>query len=549
MNTQSLLKTAQGIALLALGASALDASASSGRGTALDNRCATLPAQAAAPQQSKPYLASGRSCLLCHTSSNASANNLNAAGQATRTGGNVALMDPYCINTRPSASITAPAANGASFTPGGVVTFTGSGADPDGFTLSYAWALSNGAALSGQTANYTVPTNATPGTVTATLTVTDPDGATPASPPTRTFTIAAAPTPTAPTASAESYTVQAGVTLAIPAPGVLSNDSGSAPLTAVLNSTVAHGSLTLSANGGFNYTPAAGYTGPDSFSYKASNSVGSSAAATVTLTVNAAPATGPAANADSYATTADKALTVAAPGVLANDTGGTLSAQIATQPANAKVFSFRTDGGFSYTPKSGYTGTDTFTYQAKLGAQLSAAATVSIRVTSAGPCIDKDQDGYSPEGKSCGPIDCNDNNAAVTTCNATKACIDTLLAKAVRIDSAVWSGNKLTVAGSKAAKKASVQIYDAVSAVLLGTVKAEDSGAWKFERERLGAAPCRVRVDINGASGQLKVNGAPASCVSSGEPVCASGGGQDDDDGQVSESARSSSTSGKKRDD
>lgn len=525
-STSSLLsKFATGLILAGLSAYSLDAAAFGSRGTRFDNQCASLSAAPAAPQQSRPYQASGSDCALCHVPPGTSLN-LTAAGQASSTANPVTAMNPYCINTRPTtASITAPAANGTSVAPGGTVTFTGNSADPDGFTLTYTWALSNGASLTGKSVTYTVPTSAT-GTITATLTVKDPDGATSSNTATRSITIAAAPPPSAPVATADSHSVQTGTTLTVAAPGVLSNDTGTAPLTAALNSNVAHGTLSLSANGGFTYTPATGYTGTDSFTYKASNSAGSSVATTVTITVNAAPPAGnPVANADSYSVQTGKALTVATPGVLSNDTGtGTLTAQIATSPANAKVFSLKTDGGFSYTPKTGFTGTDSFTYKAKAGTKLSTAATVTIRVTAAGPCLDKDQDGYSPEGKSCGPIDCNDNNAAITTCVTTKACIDTLIAKAVRIDSAVWHGDEIKVTGSKAAKKATVKIYNAVSNMLLGTVRAQDSGAWSFEREHLSAVPCRVRVEINNNSGQRKVSGAPVSCVSSGEPSCGSSG-------------------------
>ena len=61
--------------------------------------------------------------------------------------------------------------------------------------------------------------------------------------------------------------------LTVPAPGVLGNDSDpdSEPLTAVLVTGPGHGTLTLNANGSFTYTPAANYTGPDSFTYRASD--------------------------------------------------------------------------------------------------------------------------------------------------------------------------------------------------------------------------------------------------------------------------------------
>lgn len=46
-----------------------------------------------------------------------------------------------------------------------------------------------------------------------------------------------------------------------------------------------HGTVTLAADGSFAYTPAAGYTGPDRFTYRARNAAGASAPATVLITV------------------------------------------------------------------------------------------------------------------------------------------------------------------------------------------------------------------------------------------------------------------------
>ena len=55
---------------------------------------------------------------------------------------------------------------------------------------------------------------------------------------------------------------------------MLGNDAdpdGEHALTAVLVSGPAHGTLTLNADGSFTYTPDANYSGPDSFTYRASD--------------------------------------------------------------------------------------------------------------------------------------------------------------------------------------------------------------------------------------------------------------------------------------
>ena len=99
--------------------------------------------------------------------------------------------------------------------------------------------------------------------------------------------------PSAPVATADSYSTSQNTALVQPAPGVLSNDTDadSDPLTAVLNATVTHGTLSLNANGGFTYTPTAGYSGPDSFTYHANDGTADSNVVTVSLTVNAAAST------------------------------------------------------------------------------------------------------------------------------------------------------------------------------------------------------------------------------------------------------------------
>ena len=79
----------------------------------------------------------------------------------------------------------------------------------------------------------------------------------------------------------------------VAAPGVLSNDSdpdAGDSLSAVKITDPQSGSVTLNANGSFTYTPAAGFAGTDSFTYKASDGTAQSNAATVSITVQATPA-------------------------------------------------------------------------------------------------------------------------------------------------------------------------------------------------------------------------------------------------------------------
>jgi hypothetical protein len=79
----------------------------------------------------------------------------------------------------------------------------------------------------------------------------------------------------------------------IAAPGVLANDTDSdVPpnvLTAVLVSGPTNGTLILNSTGGFTYTPDYGFSGVDAFTYRASDGLTNSEAATVALTVLSHP--------------------------------------------------------------------------------------------------------------------------------------------------------------------------------------------------------------------------------------------------------------------
>lgn len=72
------------------------------------------------------------------------------------------------------------------------------------------------------------------------------------------------------------------------AQGVLANDrdpDGPFPLTAKLFTGPAHGTITLTADGGFTYTPAPDYFGPDQFTYQVFDGHGASGVGVVDLTV------------------------------------------------------------------------------------------------------------------------------------------------------------------------------------------------------------------------------------------------------------------------
>jgi uncharacterized delta-60 repeat protein len=189
-----------------------------------------------------------------------------------------------------------------------------------------------------------------------------------------------------PLAVNDSYTLNENSSLSIQKPGVLANDTDpdNDPLTAVLYAGPAgtgpfHGTLTFNPDGSFVYTPNANFSGTDSFTYRAFDGSLYSNVATAKFTVNTVP---PTANNDAYSVNENSTLTVAAPGVLANDTPTTsdaLSASVVSNPAHGTV-TLNVNGSFTYTPNANFSGTDSFTYHDVESGLTSNTATVTITV-------------------------------------------------------------------------------------------------------------------------------------------------------------------------
>lgn len=102
-----------------------------------------------------------------------------------------------------------------------------------------------------------------------------------------------------------------------------------------------------------------------------------SGAATLTVTYSA-----PTANDNSYSVLENVSKTVAAPGVLANDTdpnGLSLSAVLASNVSHGAL-SLNANGGFTYLPGTNYFGTDSFSYLATDGMATSSVATVALTI-------------------------------------------------------------------------------------------------------------------------------------------------------------------------
>ncbi|HWI61099.1 MAG TPA: Ig-like domain-containing protein, partial [Symbiobacteriaceae bacterium] len=154
----------------------------------------------------------------------------------------------------------------------------------------------------------------------------------------------------------------------------------------VVKTFPAHGSLGMGPDGSLTYTPENGFVGTDTFTYAAFDGTGESMPVTVTITVNRLPPppqnSQPFANHDAYTVDEDGTLTIAARGVLLNDTdpdGDVLSALLFSGPAKGTL-ALNANGSFIYTPAPLFHGTDTFKYRVSDGSLVSNVATVTITV-------------------------------------------------------------------------------------------------------------------------------------------------------------------------
>ena len=148
----------------------------------------------------------------------------------------------------------------------------------------------------------------------------------------------------------DTATTDAGTPVTI---DVLLNDTPRVGLTLVQVSDPPNGSATISGNAVV-YTPDAGFAGTDTFTYIVRDRFQQTATATVTVTVRP-----PGLNAvdDTATTQAGRPATI---NVLANDTGEGLTLVQVSDPPNGSAT--RSGNAVVYTPRAGFTGTDTFTY-------------------------------------------------------------------------------------------------------------------------------------------------------------------------------------------
>lgn len=119
----------------------------------------------------------------------------------------------------------------------------------------------------------------------------------------------------------------------------------------------------------------------DTFKYKVNDGIVDSPEATVTINVYSPTPTG---GADNYMTPKNQALTVPTPGVRQNDQYSDSAQTVAGSGPSHGSLSFNSNGSFTYTPTTNYSGSDSFQYKAvnSVTGQESTATTVTIMVMS-----------------------------------------------------------------------------------------------------------------------------------------------------------------------
>jgi subtilisin family serine protease len=189
-----------------------------------------------------------------------------------------------------------------------------------------------------------------------------------------------------PTAADDSASTNEDVATAINVVGNDSDVDGDA-LTPIATGGEPLGTVAINGNGTIQYTPPQDYYGSDSFSYTVSDGHGGTASANVSVGIAAVNDT-PTADPKSATTNYGTAVTVTMTG--ADVETCDLTFQIVTPPAHGTLGGISNQicvtllppysdrAGVKYTPSSGWSGVDTFTYRVRDGVLWSSPATVTV---------------------------------------------------------------------------------------------------------------------------------------------------------------------------
>ena len=199
---------------------------------------------------------------------------------------------------------------------------------------------------------------------------------------------------TATNAAGTSTTAQVTVTVRPPIPTVsnttasvvyntatainlLSAITPGASVTSVTPSSPVNGTVSATGPTTVTFTPTAGTLGAASFVYTATNATGTSASS-ATVTINIPTPGAPVAGTQSLTALSGGATSI---NLATSITGVYTSAALGTLPAHGSAS--LSGSTVSYTPQTGYLGSDSFTYTATGPGGTSSAATVSLNVLAA----------------------------------------------------------------------------------------------------------------------------------------------------------------------
>lgn len=193
---------------------------------------------------------------------------------------------------------------------------------------------------------------------------------------TSTYTVSVTPYNSAPVANLQNVVVDENRSHS----GTLSaaTDADDDPITYAVQTPPENGKVTISPDGGYTYTPDAGYFGRDAFVFSVTDPLGGRADYTVFVTVRMVN-NAPVASDTAITVTENGSYTGALPTATDAD-GEAVSYSLSRGPDKGTV-TIGTDGTFTYTPDSGLSGSDRFSYDVTDGVDTSTY-TVSVTIQS-----------------------------------------------------------------------------------------------------------------------------------------------------------------------
>ena len=158
---------------------------------------------------------------------------------------------------------------------------------------------------------------------------------------------------------------------------VIGQDSDGDALTYTKNTNPTHGTVTVATDGNWTFTPDSGFSGTDSFKVTVSDGREGTATSTITITVKEKPNTPPTVGNYTKETNFETAVSGKVTGQ--DSDGDALTYAKNTDPVHGTV-TVATDGNWTYTPNSGFSGTDNFKITVSDGREGTATSNITIIV-------------------------------------------------------------------------------------------------------------------------------------------------------------------------